>query len=596
MTCTLERGTVILSGSNRLHRISFCDGENMSLQRRWRRFCIAGIACLTAVSIQFAAAAEYQWSVPLTPVDTLFKRPNPRAFLWIPTNCNQVRAVIVGQHNMLEEDILEHPDFRKAMTDLGVAIVWITPIMDAPFDPGKSGDRFNAMMKSLAAESGYRELEFAPVAPIGHSACASYPWNFAAWAPRRTLAILSIHGDAPQTPLAGFGHQDVHWPDGAIDGVPGLMVVGEYEWIDARLAPATVYKLAHPKTPIAVLAEPGVGHFAACDELIEFLAMFVRKCVEQRLPPLADTPLHKPPQLRPINPSAGWLVQRWTPGQARTVPAGPFDHYAGDAVDAFWAFDQEMAADTQNYRADQVGKLPQLIGFYQDGRLVPAVPDHPMVHLKFLPNQDCETFTLQAKFLDRVTSMGGDKDGPGKNNHVRWTGMSAGSSIGHATGGGPIRFQRIEGPVEQIGPSTFRMSLYRGYSNGDPIWLCATHPGDDQYKSAVQQAVMPVPRNDAGAEQTINFPTIPDQSQTAGFMKLSATSSSGLTVHFFVREGPAEVDGDTLRFLPIPPRARLPVKVTVVAWQWGRSIEPLVRTADPVEQTFLIGRTDSASK
>jgi hypothetical protein len=219
-----------------------------------------------------------------------------------------------------------------------------------------------------------------------------------------------------------------------------------------------------------------------------------------------------------------------------------------------------------------------------------------MVHLKFLPIQDCETFTLEAKFLDRVTSMGGDHDGSGNNNHVRWTGLPADSPIGHATGGGPIQFHRIEGPIEQIGPSTFRLSLYRGYSKGDPIWLCATHPGDDRYKSAVQQAVMPVPANETGAEQTINFPTIPNQSQTVVSIKLSATSSSGLPVHFFVREGPAEVNGDTLRFLPIPPRARLPVKVTIVAWQWGRSLKPFVRTADPVERTCLIGAADSASK
>src|SRR5258707_14546215 len=104
---------------------------------------------------------------------------------------------------MLEEDILDHPDFRKTMANLGVAEIWISPAMDGPFDPDKSGERFNHMMKSLADVSGYRELEFAPIAPIGHSACASYPWNFAAWSPQRTLCALSIHGDAPETPLAG---------------------------------------------------------------------------------------------------------------------------------------------------------------------------------------------------------------------------------------------------------------------------------------------------------------------------------------------------------------------------------------------------------
>jgi len=36
------------------------------------------------------------------------------------------------------------------------------------------------------------------------------------------------------------------------------------------------------------------------------------------------------------------------------------------------------------------------------------------------------------------------------------------------------------------------------------------------------------------------------------------------------------------------PRAKFPVKVTVVAWQYGRVLEPKLKTAEPVEQTFSI--------
>jgi len=90
---------------------------------------------------------------------------------------------------MTEEGILEHPEFRKALSDLGMAEVWVAPPFDGvfKFDQG-AGDRFSAIMKALADESGYSELDYAPIVPIGHSACASYPWNFAAWNPGRTLA------------------------------------------------------------------------------------------------------------------------------------------------------------------------------------------------------------------------------------------------------------------------------------------------------------------------------------------------------------------------------------------------------------------------
>jgi hypothetical protein len=46
--------------------------------------------------------------------------------------------------------------------------------------------------------------------------------------------------------------------------------------------------------------------------------------------------------------------------------------------------------------------------------------------------------------------------------------------------------------------------------------------------------------------------------------------------------------GDELQITRIPPRATFPVKVTVVAWQYGRSMEPKIKSAEPVERTFNI--------
>jgi hypothetical protein len=43
-----------------------------------------------------------------------------------------------------------------------------------------------------------------------------------------------------------------------------------------------------------------------------------------------------------------------------------------------------------------------------------------------------------------------------------------------------------------------------------------------------------------------------------------------------------------MHFTAIPRRARFPIEVTVVAWQWGRSIEPKLQSATPIERRFLI--------
>ncbi|BET69209.1 hypothetical protein ASA1KI_41270 [Opitutales bacterium ASA1] len=150
----------------------------------------------------------------------------------------------------------------------------------------------------------------------------------------------------------------------------------------------------------------------------------------------------------------------------------------------------------------------------------------------------------------------------------------------------------IVGPVDEIAPDTFRVALDRMFSPSDPraseVWLLAHHPGDATHRGAVQQARLRLPRYVEGRDQTIDFPNISDRRADAGPMRLAAASDAGLPVGFFVREGPAVVRDGVLHLTALPPRSRLPVAVTVVAWQWGCRVEPAVRAARSVEQTFWV--------
>lgn len=529
------------------------------------------VAC--SVSAMRAQAAEWQWSIA---------DGNVRAYLWIPPGCQRVRAVMVANHNMIEQGIMEHPVMRAELARLGIAEIWTVQKFEMIFDFNKgAGEHYERIAAALADESGYQELKFAPVIPLGHSACATYPWNFAAWNPGRTLAVLSVHGDAPQTKLTGYGRANVEWGDRNIDGVPGLMVMGEYEWWEDRLTPAFEFRAKHPKTPLAFLADAGRGHFDYSDDLVKYLAMFVRKAAEQRLPAEAD--LDKPVVLKPIDPEKGWRIDRWRKDAPPTAPAAPYAAYAGNPKEAFWCFDEEMARATEELYARQRGKKPQLIAVYdtqnppQGGCGEPVTP-------RFLPMDDGVSFRLSASFLDTVMTKGDKGD--------RWTGLAEGSPIGHATGGGPIQLSWIVGPAVQTGPDTFSLCFNRQAYTSDrrnsDIWLVASHPGDEQYKSIVQQIMVRVRQNTAGAPQTITFPPIADQHAGVRQIKLAATSDSGLPVHYYVREGPAEVEGDMLTFTAIPPRSRFPIRVTVVAWQWGRSAPPQIQTAKDVEVSFVI--------
>ena len=190
-------------------------------------------------------AAEWQWSVPVSKVIASETGGHPQAFLWIPEDCMQVRAVMIGTHNMCEETLFENELFRRGMKEAGVALIWITPGWDQQWkaDSG-SPEAYWQMLDDLAETSGYGELKFTPIIPIGHSAMATYPWNFAAWHPERTLAVVSYHGDAPRTNLTGYGRENLEWGRMRnIDGIPGLMVEGEYEWWEARVNPALAFRM-----------------------------------------------------------------------------------------------------------------------------------------------------------------------------------------------------------------------------------------------------------------------------------------------------------------------------------------------------------------
>ena len=529
------------------------------------------IFVLVCFSIE-GQASVYQWSVPLTGFISPETNEHPTAFLWIPENCTQVRAVVFGQHNMCEEPIFDHPVFRETMTELGVAIVWLSPGIDQQWDVKNGCQKvFDKMMEDLADVSGYSELKQAPVVPLGHSAMATFPWNFGAWNPNRTLAIISYHGDAPRTNLTGYGRENLEWGRNRnIDGIPGLMIEGEYEWWEARVNPALAFRMMYPESCISFLCDAGHGHFDVSDEVVDYLCLFLKKAVEYRLQ--KNQGLNQPVQLTKLDTRDGWCAERWRPNQKSRAKAAPIEKYKGDPHDAFWYFDQEMAGATEAYYARECGKKEEYIGFMQNGKLLSFNENlHARTTGTFEPGSDGLTFHLKAAFTDTLRSR---------------------LSNDHAAGTPVI--DRICGPVEKVNDSTFTVRFYRmGLNNtkrtGD-IWLLAHYSGDNKFKSSVQQFNLHIPvKLKEGEQQTILFDSIPDQVEGMKELSLTAGSSSGLPVYFYVKEGPAEVENGRLVFRKIPPRAKFPVKVSVVAWQYGNMNEPKVQTAISVERSFLIG-------
>ena len=506
-----------------------------------------------------------------------------RAFLWIPPDCSKVKGVVIAQNNMEEISILGNHRFRNAMSDLGFAEIWVSPSFDHLFNFKEgAGETFDGMMRDLANSSGYEELRYAPVVAMGHSAAASWPYYFAAWNPARTLAAISVSGQWPYFRSPVFA-PDIWSKKQNIDFIPCLETMGEYEAANTWSFEGLNERQQHPLMPLTMLACPAEGHFATMQKKIDFIAFYIKKAAQYRLPKNIIPGV--PPKLIPINPGkTGWLADKWRYNEKPTASAAPFNKYTGDKSQAFWFFDKETVTASEKYQSAYRNMKADLLGYIQDGKVVPQRNTHQQVDLIFQPQKDGITFTLMPTFLDTV---------PGA--HIRtseWTGLPVGSPVGHAKSGGPIVIDKVSGPFTKVGNNTFAIHMERGaFPNlqSYQLWFAAKHPGDKIYKPAIQQARMNIPaRNTEGIEQHILFPTISDQKQGTPSIKLSAISDAHVPVYYYVLEGPAEIKGTRLLFTKIPPKAKFPVKVTIVAWQYGSSIEPKLKTAEPMERTFYI--------
>ena len=377
-------------------------------------------------------------SEPIHLFDYEFGKIGRKAYIRLPQDSDSVKAVLYCHQNMTEEVLFRSKCFTDRMDSLGVAMVFVQD-GSQNWDITKGcQERFDSIIAVFAAGTGHPEIAGAPVIPFGHSAQATVPWNFAAWNPDRTLCIISYHGDAPRTNLCGYGRENLEWGRTRnIDFIPGIMIMGEYEWWEDRLRPALAFKLMYPDSRISFLCDAGKGHFDLSDETMEYIACFIEKA-------LADP-----------RPAEGVYYSRWFEN----------GHESDNPYEQFWYFDEEMVAMTKNRYAESRDKQPQYVSAMFNGRLIPYDSES---HIKLNLKLDSEEFTLEPVFVDETLQVISD-------NHARTK----------------PRIVLISGPAIQTGEYTFRYD--KDYFGFDPsrLWsgitLCIEADGDGEYKSAVQE-------------------------------------------------------------------------------------------------------------
>ncbi len=544
------------------------------------RIFIIALCLLGCSSNTFSQTWQWSVSVKGNGIDN-----NARAFLWVPEHCKQIRGVVLAQHNMEEIFILENSVFRKEMAKLDFAEIWVSPSPNVLkfYDFSKGAYEITQMfLDSLALVSGYDEIRYAPVVPMGHSAAASMPYYFGARNPEKTLACISVSGQWPYV-RSGNMMPDIWNADQNLNEIPCLETMGEYEAASTWSKEGLKERQEYPLMPLSMLAVPGEGHFASSDRKAAFIAFYIKKAAKYRLPEKQEK--GKPAILKPIDPTkSGWLAEKWKRDEYPSSSPAPVGLYKGDAKDAFWFFDQEMVNEVESYQKLFRGLKPQLVGYIQNRKMATQQNSHIQVTMKYLPEADGMTFHLRGCFYDTVPAI--------SSRLTDWTQLPVGVKLEHSGKEKDIRIERICGPFRILNDSTFKFQLDRGVNLKEErysLTFAVKHPGDNEYKPAVQQGEIIIPAKlKEGKVQTITFAPIPNQRNGIKSLQLHATSDAGLPVQYYVLEGPAEMYGSLLKFTSIPPEAKFPVKVTVVAWQYGRSIEPKVQTAEPVIRSFYI--------
>jgi hypothetical protein len=561
------------------------------IPKRGVRYLIAAIIFIFSLPVHSLAAALWQWSVPAPTI------PDRRAFLWVPPDCKQVRGLVIACQNMLEKPLFERPAFRKACAENDLGIVMIFPghdwtpddktnlfhpkrsyldiFLNPNFQWGKSteaeenpvlaGEDLQKVLDALAEESGYSEIRYAPLMPVGHSSASSFVWHLYRWDADRIFAMMPF-----KTPAQDDGPQ----------GIPIFDI--NSEWFDYGVVAKNCS--SNPNDLAAVLRarangrnslfgyyiDIGSGHCDASDDAIQIMSLFLQKVVAARIP--KDAPKNAPVILKPVKLESGWLLDPTTLGKPGAKPVAYAD-WRGDPQKAFWYLDKEMAGAVQNHMANQLAKQPQFIGFILDGV---TNTDGGMFNFRPTFLDDTGTFKLEATYIEHLTHS--DLHSPG-------------TTFGHSDS--PILYRVNSGALVQTGSNTFRICPHAGplVPQGNP-WeptIVAYNLGDKNFRPTGHPAHVYVSiMNADGQPQTIDFAKIPDQKSGTESVKLQATASSGLPVQFFMVSGPATIAGDTLRLEKIPVRARFPVRILVSAFQWGRSDEPKVQSAGPVMQEFFI--------
>ncbi len=511
---------------------------------------------------------------------TLFTWDNTcNAYLWVPPEIKKIRALIVMGNNVPEQRLAGNPKLRELCKELDLAILFTNRSLLMHFVNGADNsvmtqqekarrhlEYLQQILDDLAEKSGFSELKTVPLIPIGESGHLHLVNHFLNGAEDRVVAGIWLkdnqyHRVEKNTPVLaacgsgaewGFNKSDINtsWKTKAQSDAKGCE--------NLRLQ-----RLAWPGS---LMIEAGSAHFTLTDAMLDAILKYIRGACKARLSDDGS------PKLKKVVFADGYIARLPGPGVKNPMKPKPYKNAVGMERALPWYFDRETAQAAYDLADVNWNAKSQIAAFTdKNGNVIPFNFNGVQRSTPEMED-DAMTFTLHAKMLD-VTPRD-CKD--------------AGKKLEHSPV--PPRIEWLCGAAKPLGNNKFQLYIDRNVVNSnDPgAIMLVIHPGDKDFRLCTMPMYINIPTPREGREQTIDFPAIPDTDRKVKSITLNAKSDSGLPVKYFVKYGPAVVEGNKLIFKDIPENGKFPIEISVVAWQFGRHAGPKIKRAKDVERKFKL--------
>lgn len=493
--------------------------------------------------------AVYQYAADATTADG---KPM-RVWLWVPAKAERLRGVIVaGNATSAEAMFCDAAATRRVCEEEKLGIVYMNPHVDAMFDikERKADEALLKALEVIAEKSGYHEVKVAPLFFMGHSVSTVFASHAAARWRERCFGMMSHKGGVVvnEETTKGFVGVPIFASKGEYEefGPAGGLRENEDRTTAAKVMRETLVGLRKrgEEYLVSMLVEPGATHFPWAKNAEEVHALFLKKAAQARIPE--------------------WDVDAREPVICKVV-----DAKRATELDGLWYLDGEMAKAVMNFGLPMKTKKQQLVTFAEVKTGKAILPGHDL-RLRFNPAWvSADEFEVAGMFLEEPTKKYPPIEG----------------KLGRAEG--DVQFMVYGGQVEQTAAKRFRVMFHprRKFE----MTILAYHPGDATYRHAEQAAILRLARLKGGKAQAISFEKI-EGLEVGRPVQLKATSDAGLPVRFYVESGPAVIEDGQLKVAEMPARVKGPMEVTVVTYQFGSAVEPLVQTAEDVRQTVMVGK------